>query len=265
MDLFRLRNLLFTWIVLPGLVYAPAFAQASPQGTGWLSVRSDTAGLTVRVDGAVIGHTPLDSIPFAPGTVAVQVAHPDPLSWTARDVQDTVSIHAGEVTVLDARFPHPVWVSADPPHSRLFIRGRFDGLTPRYVFCSDTGLTLRFEKTGYSSRSVFLKYGRTPAFHVTLTPLPEFNVQVQKAPEFRSGKIWAAGLVSLASGIAGYVFKHLAEQSYDRYMDAGDPDTMDRHYDRAVLYDRIAGGCYIACEVHFGLAVFFSIREARRL
>jgi hypothetical protein len=262
MDSFRIFKILSGWIILLFLIHPQTALPVSEEGSGRLSVLSEIPGLTVWVDSMAVGQTPIDSLPLPSGPHTLRVKHPDPQSWMARDWEKIIQIRSGEMITEAVRFPKAVWISSDPAHVQLFIHDQPDGLTPRYVLCPDTGLTLRFDNPGFQSRQLFLNPDG-PVLHVTLTPVPDFAYQAKDESVFQSGKIWAAGLISLSTGIAGYVFKHLAEQSYDRYLEAGHPAEMNKYYDRAVLYDQISGGCYIACEVHFGLALYFSIRGAR--
>ena len=244
------------------LVFLTSFLSASGEETGMLTVRSEPDGLAVWVDSLETGQTPVDSLRLPCGTHTIRVKHPDPGAWMAEDWQRTVRVRPDSLMVETIRFPKPVWVSSRPEHARLFVRDQFVGLTPRHVLCPDSGLALRFEKSGYASSSCFLPSAQDPSVHVTLDPLPDYTLHHSDTPVFRSRNLWITFLLSVSSGIAGYVFKSLAEQSYDKYLEAGHPDTMNRYFDRATLYDRISGACYVVCEVNFGLVIYFSIRGA---
>lgn len=260
MDLSRKSK---SWLVCAVLLLLPCGLSASEEERGLVAVHSDIEGLTVWVDSVQAGRTPIDSLSLAAGIHHIRVRHPDPLSWMAKDREETVRIVQDSSIQIHCRFPKPVWVSSDPEHAQLSVQGRRIGLTPGYVLCPDSGLTLRFEKQGYQSRTFFLEQDPAPSIHVPMTPLPDFKIHSQDESLFRSRPVWVTFLLSFSSGIAGYVFKTLAEQSYNRYQEAAHPDAMNRHFDRATLYDQISGACYVTCEVNFGLAIYFSIRGAR--
>lgn len=263
MHLFRGSKIHFEWILLIFLLNP--CPRASAEENGMLSIHADTAGLPVWVDSVQIGQTPIDSFPISPGQYTVRVAHPDPWTWTAGDWQKSVTIKEKDCMCEVVRFQEPIWISSQPEHSQIYIRNRFAGVAPRTLLCPDSGMTLRFEKPGFQSKSLYIQPGQGPSVRVSMIPVSDPNIHKQDEPVFRSRKIVVTGLIFLTSGIAGYAFKHLAEKSYDRYLEASQPAGMDRHYKRAVLFDRISGGCYIVCEVHFGLALFFTVREARSL
>ncbi|NQT26048.1 PEGA domain-containing protein [candidate division KSB1 bacterium] len=259
----RNHKLLPGLIVLIFLMQPQNYLFAAQEETGMLSIHSEISGLTVWVDSIQIGQTPIDSLPLAPGLHTLRVKHPDPHSWMAKDWENSVQIHSGKITSEVVQFPKSIWISSQPEYAQLFIHNQLAGLTPRYILCPDSGLALRFEKPGFQSKYLFLNPNQGPFINITMMPIPDFKFEHQDESVFQSRKVWMTGLISLTSGIAGYVFKHLAERSYDRYLEASRPSDMNTHYDRAVFYDRISGGCYIACEVHFGLALFFSIQGTR--
>ena len=78
---------------------APRVESPEPQGTGLLLVVARPWG-NVRVDGVVVGTTPLDTIPLRSGAHTVVVQHP-----SYEPIERKVTIRAGQTERMVVDFP----------------------------------------------------------------------------------------------------------------------------------------------------------------
>lgn len=78
-----------------------------------------------------------------------------------------------------------------------------------------------------------------------------------------SEKWFQFGVISLVSGITGYVLKDRADEAYEQYRKADSIDKMNHDYARAVRYDKWSSALYIVCEVNLGVALYLGIRNVQ--
>jgi hypothetical protein len=104
--------------------------------SGQLVVRSQPAGAIVRVDGALSGETPATIRDLPLGTHVVQVARPGHEPWTDRVTLTSETpvqrVNVELVRGLDLGVPvrGAIAVDSRPRGARVFIDGRYVGLTP---------------------------------------------------------------------------------------------------------------------------------------
>lgn len=254
-------------LIFAALVIFISVANAT-DSQGVLIISTEHAGLSIFVDGEQIGETPLksDSVCLNAGDHLVTVYDSGSRDWLGAAFHYSVSILADSVSLLNIDLNEHVWIVSQPSHAKLSFQDQLIGRTPMNVIRSDWGMQkLTVHKKGFLSRSLSQPPVGQRQLHVKLTPV---HSQASKpagpgAGEiFKSRSVLLTGAIALGGGIAGYVFKRLAENSYDRYLVAGHPSDMDTYYDRAILFDRISGLCYVTCEINFCAALFFSIRKA---
>ena len=138
-------------------------APVEPRGTGWLLVRTNPPGATVRVDGVDRGQTPLSlqDVPFGSHEVALSRAG---FEDRARDVDlsadaavaavsvDLVSERVTGTTTAAPRASGSLFVDSRPPGARVLIDGRATGTTPVLVPNLAPGdHRVRIERDGYQS------------------------------------------------------------------------------------------------------------------
>lgn len=101
------------------------YGEKSRQTSSYV-VRSLPAGRTVRIDGKVVGQTPLKLDNWAPGDTTVEVDF-DRGTWRC-----ACAVEAGQRAVLDARedeLGHDLWVVSRPRGASVFINDVYVGMT----------------------------------------------------------------------------------------------------------------------------------------
>lgn len=78
-------------------------------------------------------------------------------------------------------------------------------------------------------------------------PFPVVDTTPPPAPSHTlSNACLAAGVLMIGSS---FLFEHQADQSYDSYLVAIEPDDITTLYDRTILYDRLSAGALIGGNV----------------
>lgn len=260
----RLLPLLLGMLVF--LSGCPVFPQSEPVGR--LIFQIPEAGYSIFLDGRPVGNTPLksDTLRLSVGAHTVSVTEYRSRSWLQAALEFPVVLTADSLVELDIEVPARVWIESNPSHAEVTFHNELIGRTPLPVKREEWRTSLlSIRKKGFKSYS--LRQPPVSQDHIRIHLIPEETVSiVSSGPEaasiFKSRSVLLTGALALGGGIAGYVFKTLAEKSYDRYQSAGQPADMDRYFDRAVMYDQISGICYVTCEINFCAALFFSIRKA---
>ena len=70
------------------------------------------------------------------------------------------------------------------------------------------------------------------------------------------------GAFGLVSGIAGFYFKDRADRAYNKYMNTGDPQKMDQHFNDAARLDKLSGVFYGIGEVCITVSLVLSIKSS---
>ena len=88
------------------------------------------------------------------------------------------------------------------------------------------------------------------------TPAPFETVPLPSSQ--RQGHLLAYSSMLVGAGMIGasFVFSDKANQKYDQYLVATDPDEIDRLYDETVRLDKISSGALIGGEVLMALGLY---------
>ena len=136
---------------------------APPPSVGWILVRTDPPGATVRVDGHERGVAPLSLADMPHGTYRLEVSAPGYTS-EEREVAISADTAVAAVSVMLARVPEAavaetraspaadgsVYVDSRPPGAAVFVDGERVGVTPLLVPDVTAGShRVRIEGNGY--------------------------------------------------------------------------------------------------------------------
>ncbi len=248
------------WITLPVL-------SSTGNETGWLRIFSPRAGWQVFVNDSLIGVTPLDSIEIEKGIYTLRIHNPESREWLNDDRLRVIVIAPDTLTNVVAGTPERIWLDSDPSQAEVFADSLYLGRTPLKLDSATAGARLVLKKKGFQSETLTLPPFTGKPFRAKLNPestdlaMPAFH---KDGAVFRSPPILLTGTAALLTGVAGYIFKSMAEKAYRRYQSATRPEDMNHHFNQAVRYDQWSGICYVTCEINLCTAMVLSIRGAKR-
>lgn len=138
---------------------------------GWLDIRSPPVdGAQVRIDGSLVGSTPLSSIELEAGQYELSIT----LDRYLPHKQTLVVEGMGERQVLDVEL-QPAWgtvtVVSEPPGADVWLDGEAMGKTPLKLEPMPGQYTLKIAKDGWRSASAVV-----PIESGTATELPVFRL-----------------------------------------------------------------------------------------
>ena len=263
MDLFKRTkyNLIFLGCLLCGVPLLAQISQPSDSLTG-ISVRCEFSGLSVWVGDSLVGHTPLSMVSLGEGEYQIRVRHPQPADWLSRDWEGSVRLVPGQIREFVIIFPDYFWIGSRPIGASVYRRDELLGKTPLVVRRLQTGGDrLLIKKNGYRESVLFLNETTGSRISVELTDEGSARDMPKPPERLKKGWIIGLGVFGLVSGITGYYLKDRAERAYDQYMKSGNPEKMDKYFDKATRFDRLSGVFYGIGEVSLGVSLVLSIRN----
>jgi hypothetical protein len=173
---------------------------------------------------------------------------------------------------LDLR-PHPLLRSKPPATiSLLSLRDSAPdttvGVTPLRLAPAVLEVRrIRFEATGCADSIVAGSWlleeaGRSEGIAtITLRSLHLPPPAPPRGPSLFGRKWFQLGLVGVGAVLTGgaAVLRHQGDLSYDRYLEASDPDVIEREYDRTIRYDRLSAATLGTGQVVFTAGLFFLV------
>lgn len=212
------------------------------------------------MDGRPVGETPLEPLPLSAGTHTVRVEHPRPQDWLERDWERSVDLAAGETVLVEVRFPGVVWVASDPQGAAVFADGALANPTPAVAALDpDSVRDVILLSPGYRELRFSAAAPVPSVIFGKLKPVPDAPGGARRGP----GKGWIIGsaVVAAVSGILGYYFRWRADRAYEAYRHDVLPESMNRHFEDAVSFDRLSGWCYGTGEISLGVSLTLFIHR----
>jgi len=238
-----------------------AHPQAIPDSVRF-NVTSDVKGLYVYLDGERIGRTPVAGYRIATGPHEIRVASPYGTAWNQPDFSSSFVAVPEIEYQFRAVFERNILINSIPFGAEVYIDDLLMGRTPLQI--SERGNELRLSKIGFQDYSLPLKRIETLSHLVRLVPDPEWvrmrkdEIQIKQKRISRRRKMMFAsmGFAALA-GLSTIHFRSKGNSAYSDYLQAAHPDMMNRYYDRAEKFDRIAGVTYALFEFGFVATGYF--------
>jgi len=207
----RLFAVSLVFLTLLGVSDAHAQRRRKGRGKGTLVLRSMTDGATVQVDGQEVGTTPVaDPIPLPSGKHTLKMTKRGYTEYI-----DVFTIHSGKSTELDIDllpFAGVLMVTASARRARVFVDGKFEGVTPFEKEILAGPRQLRVSKAGYYDFIATYKSiaGKTRRIHAKLALLPIGSTPYRPKPLpprkwYEKWYVWAGaagGAVAIALAVA---------------------------------------------------------------
>jgi len=258
-----------TVAMLLGLA-AGASAQEIEVPIAALSVASDPAGYRVYLDGEFIGVTPLQNFVIRAGEHKV-VVRPHALpSWVIPDWTRTIQAAPGDTLHLDARFKRAYFIQSVPFPAQAYLDGKLLGETPLYVTLDcDEKATVTVKKEGYLDAYALCDPSGSTRIEVTLQSVAKFwkrrkardqDISLHKMKYQRYSFLSAA--TSLVAGITTVLFRKEADRAYQNYLQASNPQQMNRYFADAQRYDTYSSVAFGLFQASFAVGFYFFLRAS---
>ena len=152
-----------------------AIATCEAKTVGTLIVKTEVPGIEAKLDGGLVGRTPVADLKLLPGTYNLELSHPD---WEL--ASETVTITAGAITETKVELKHKLLfgyleVITNPPEGvQVSLDDVGVATTPmkEKVRLETKKYLLRLEKPGYDRwiRSISIERDRVNKVQATLEP-----------------------------------------------------------------------------------------------
>lgn len=265
--------------VLAGLCLSPALtlAQATLPDTSslaFLSVYSQSIGLSVLIAGNEVGTTPLRKFPLSAGHYEIVVRNTRAASWLDEDWQQSVTLAPRDSLTLIARMIHGYLINSVPYGAHVWWNGKLLGTTPYVLRLPEDRIAhIEVRRPGYVTMQVEVgrreealaqkrRYDLALARDLNFSALQQQTEMQRRARSgFYRKLTYLSATISLASGVGAALLKRRADDAYARYLVTGDPLARERDFNRAEKYDRYYAVAFAAFEVSFAVS-FYSFLKA---
>ena len=249
---------------------ASGSAQEAEVEIAALSVTSKPAGYRVYLDGEFIGFSPLQNFVILPGEHTV-VIRPHALpSWVIPDWQQVIQAAPGDTLRLAARFKRAFLIQSVPFPAHAYLNGKLLGDTPLYVALDcDEKATVTLKKDGYLDAYALCDPSGNTRIDVTLQSVATFwkkqkikdqDISLHKRKYRRYTFISAAA--SVVAGVTTVLFRKEADRAYQNYLQATDPQQMDRYFSDAQRYDTYSSVAFGLFQASFAVGFYFFLRSS---
>ncbi|HTY59691.1 MAG TPA: PEGA domain-containing protein [Bacteroidota bacterium] len=196
-----------------------------------LTIRTGNDTAWVILDSVRQGRTPLTLDSLRGGRHILQLVQTDISSWLTGTIRDTVWLNPGEGRTLRYTFDRRVLVVTNPSGAVIFMGDSAVGTTP-HVLVSGTGgfpSSVTVERKGYARTVIPLPPGSSGIARAELQKIwqseaSDTPLMSETGSSDRIGtRLFVAGGVTVAAGVAAAYFKIKADGKNALYQDTGDP------------------------------------------
>lgn len=246
--------------------------QEESQGKGYLLLQTKHVGLSVKIDGQLIGQTPLDLQMLPTGLHKINISHPGRVNWLDRDWSREVSIAPDDTLVIEVNFERSFSINSQPFGAEVFLEDQRVGETPIFVKLLEGEMKrLTLSKTGFKDTTMILGLCEEQFFNIPLKRTKEsldFSLKTKELEFKRKSKtkryLYTSVGLSVVSGALALYFRNKGNQNHDRYLATADPQTFNKFFDDAKKYDRYAAVSFGTFQVSFIFSFYLYLKEANR-
>ena len=234
-------------------------------GLGSITIRTGADTAIVFIDSVRAGRTPLTVDSLRGGKHILRLFQSDLRSWLTGRINDTVSLSPGEKRTLTYAFERRVMVITDPSGAIVYMGDSEAGTTP-CVLTSDAGelpSSVTLVRKGYAKTMLSLPKGdpgiaRAELQKIWQSDQSESPLMTESGSSEHTGlRLYAAGGVAVAAGIAAAYFKIRADGQNALFQQSGDP-SFQREMTRL---DRSAAISLFITEVGFGFFSYYLLSD----
>lgn len=263
-------------ILLVSLIFSilgseTAYAQTAGQipDAGYLLLQSDHKGLAVKIDGQLIGYTPLGILSLSAGSHEIYVSHPNRANWLDRDWLGKIDIVANDTLRVKVAFEKSYSVNSQPFGASVFLADRKIGETPLFFNLNENEIKkITITKEGFRDTTFSVGLTGQQFFNIALKPTRKNIAMPQDSGLKKSSKnkvyFYSAIGLSVVSGVAAFYFRSKANDKYESYLQTGNPQRFNAFYNDAKKIDRYAAVSFGTFQVSFIFSFYLFLKEANR-
>ncbi len=234
----------------------------------YLTVYDVQDGLKIFLDGKEIGFTPLSNYPILPGEHRLMVRSPKWPSLNSTDYDTIFVAQLGDTLRISPTFIQSIRLTSIPYGVAVKRGNEMLGYTPLLISLRPYEVaTILFEKEGYEPlQQELLESAAT----VVLKPDLMYWQQKQENDRRKQNRIkwyrrglYGSIVLGAISGMATIHYRGKGNDAYAAYLETANPTLMDRYYNRARHYDRLAGASYAIFEVSFIMSGYFFLKSRK--
>lgn len=251
-------------------------AQADTLAMARLSIYSFEEGLSVLLNGNVIGKTPLRDFALPAGHYEIIVQAARAASWLDEDWCERVLLREADSLRLVARMMRGYRINSIPYGAEIWQQGKLLGTTPYVLRLPETESapleirhpsyqTISFavgrkDERGNEQRNYDLVLERNFAYAAT-QQRDRAEARARIAQHRKLAYLSAA--VSFASGVGATLLKREADEAYEQYLVTGDAAAREAYFARAERYDRYYSAAFALFEVSFAVSFYGFLKALR--
>lgn len=231
------------------------------QNLGYLSIKSDRP-VTVFLNDMLISNDEFEFLALKPGKYNLEILSNSDL-WTERTYQKNIAIIPDKHHVEKVKFNAPVLLNTEPFGSEIYIDNQLVGQTPAYIdFDQNKGKNFKLVLSGYKEQE-FTLTDSLVLQKISLSPLsPNREPYVLNAESTNNyNTVYKHGFLvtSVLSSWAAFYLKREADKNYDKYLQAGDPDKIEKYFNRTTRLDRFSEAAAVISISTLGVYLYFLI------
>ena len=212
-------------------------------------IESNKADSKIFIDDDLIGSGNV-IVKLEPGEYEIKVRE-DKLKWNSKVFIDTIDIDSNSKSLkLNYKFDESIILNTIPDDSKIFAGDSLLGNSPLLLRSQLDNITIK--KYNYADKNISL-YDNALNKPIKL----EFIGEEDNGRFVGSKLFWGLITSAVALGSTAAYFKIKADKNYDKYLDTGNKDFLDKT-DRQDLFSGVSFG---ALQLNLGLLLYLILNE----
>ncbi|MFQ5707158.1 MAG: PEGA domain-containing protein [bacterium] len=241
------------------------------QEQGFLLLRVQHPGLDVRIDGKLIGFTPLPVLTLAPGSHAVVVNNPYQVNWFDQPWSQEVTIAASDTLIIYVLFKKSYSINSIPFGAAVDLNRKRVGTTPIFLSFEENQIkNVSLTKPGYLDTTFVIGRNDQRFYEIKLIPNTKRLDVVSSFPSRHPKKsrskltLYSAIGISLVSGGLALYFRERGNSNYNRYLRTGNPRQMNKFLSSSKRFDRLSAASFGVFQVGIIFSFYTLLKRANQ-
>lgn len=250
-----------------------AAAQEKPvqEASGYLMLITRHVGLQIKIDNRPVGVTSGGVFKLKEGLHKVHIEHPDHTNWFEEDWVADVQILANDTLRVPVIFKRSYSINSQPYGAAVSLDGAAMGETPIFFkLAEDEIKQVTLSKAGFRDTTFTIGQSEQRFFNIELTAAKmPITLSLESASKDKIGSrskviLYSTAALALVSGGVALYFRNRGNDRYDSYLKTGDPRLMEKYYNDARRFDRLAAVSFGVFQISFVASFYLFLKEANK-